>query len=251
MSALIQSELFKLRTARSYVVLTCLGAGLALAACVLDASLTTYDKGSTPGVNQISNAGIIHIFLLMLGVLAVTAEYRHGSIASALLIEPDRRRLLAAKLIAVTAVGLLVSLVMAGASLGIGAAILPARGFSLGLGTRETFELIAGTVVAGGLVAMLGCGIGALVRKQTPAIVGIFVYLFVLEPVLTGLLIKSASKYSLGSAMSEITATTSSGTINGLEAPLGQVAGGLVLAAWAVAFALIGAAVMQARDISD
>jgi hypothetical protein len=89
------------------------------------------------------------------------------------------------------------------------------------------------------------------VRKQTPAIVGIFVYLFVLEPVLTGLLVKSASKYSLGSAMSEITATTSSGTINGLEAPLGQVAGGLVLGAWAALFALIGAAVMQARDISD
>jgi hypothetical protein len=73
----------------------------------------------------------------------------------------------------------------------------------------------------------------------------------VLEPFLTGVLFESASKYSLGSALSEITGTTSSGTIAGLDAPLGQVAGGLVLGAWAAVFAVVGAGVMQARDVTD
>jgi ABC-2 type transport system permease protein len=255
MSSQIRSELFKLRTARSFIVLIALGVGLTLLGCLAGALFATYSNPSpgdpSPGVDAASNAGVVLYFVLILGVLAITTEFRHGSIASTLLVEPDRRRLLGAKLIAVCIVGGGIALFTVSASLGFAAAFLPGRGFPLGIGGGDAISLIAGMTAAGVLVAALGLGIGALVRRQTAAIVGILIYLFVVEPVLTGVLIKSLNRFSLQGAIAEVTGTTAAGTINGLDNALDQVPGGLVLLGYAVILTLVGAVVMQARDVTD
>ena len=95
----------------------------------------------------------------MLGVLSVTTEYRHGSIASTLLVEPNRRRLLAAKLVAASIAGaLLASWQPRLFASALGAALLPGRGFSLGLDGKLVAELLAGMTVAGALMAAIGVG---------------------------------------------------------------------------------------------
>ena len=48
-----------------------------------------------------------------------------------------------------------------------------------------------------------------------------------------------------------MTATSEQAGIDKLDEPLGQIAGGLVLLAWAVVFALIGGAVMRNTDVTD
>ena len=180
-----------------------LGVGLAVLISLVTALKADYSHlshgPSEPGVDQISTASLVVFFTLMLGVLSVTTEYRHGSIASTLLVEPNRRRLLAAKLVAVCAVGALVAILTGGICLALGAAILPGRGFSLGLDGKLVAELLGGMAIAGALMAAIGVGIGAMVRKQTAAVVGILVYLLLLEPLVTSVAIKSLDRFSIGS----------------------------------------------------
>jgi ABC-2 type transport system permease protein len=248
MTSLIRSEMLKLRTARSFVVLTCVGVGLITLLSLATSLFAKYSPGDTsPGLDLISNASTVALFTLMLGVLSITTEFRNGSIASTLLVEPNRVRLLAAKLVAVIVAGALIGLLTSGIALILGAAILPGRDYSLGLSDSDVVELLAGTTAACAVMAMVGVGIGALVRSQTPAIVGILVYLFVVEPLLT-FLISGSEQYVLGSALSEITGT---GDVSGIDDPLGQIPGGLLLLGWAALFAVLGALAMQARDVTD
>lgn len=248
MSSLIRSEALKLRTARSFIVLVAVGVGLISLLCLATTLFAKYSPDDpSPGLDLISNASTVALFTLMLGVLSVTTEFRNGSIASTLLVEPNRTRLLAAKLVAVIAAGALIGLLTSGIALLIGAAIFPGRGYSLGLDGTDVVDLVAGTTAAGALMAAVGVGIGALVRVQTPAIVGILVYLFVVEPLLI-FLVGSSEQYVLGSALSELTGT---GDVSGLDDPLGQVPGGLLLLGWAALFAVLGAVVMRSRDVTD
>jgi ABC-type transport system involved in multi-copper enzyme maturation permease subunit len=254
MSSLIRSEIVKLRTARSFIVLICIAVGLTVLISTLSAFLTKFaDPGATPpAIDATLNASFVLFFALILGVLSVTTEYRHGSIASTLLVEPDRPRLLAAKLIAASAVGAAIGLLVEVLSLGIEAAILPTRDLSLHLGFGELLKLLAGMAAAGALLTALGVGVGALIRRQTAAIVGVLVYLFVIETILTGVVLNSSLvRFTLNSAIAEVTATSEQAGIDKLDEPLGQIAGGLVLLAWAVVFALIGGAVMRNTDVTD
>lgn len=252
MTRQIRSELLKLHTARSFIVMVGLGVGLAVLISVVTALKADYSHlshgPSEPGIDQISTASLVVFFTLMLGVLTVTTEYRHGSIASTLLVEPNRRRLLAAKLVAACAVGALVAILTGGICLALGAAILPGRGFSLGLDGKLVAELLAGMAIAGALMAAIGVGIGAMIRKQTAAVVGILVYLLLLEPLVTSVAIKSLDRFSIGNALAQLTSTA---RVNGLDHAFGQVTGGLLLAGYAVVLVLAGAIVIQTRDITD
>jgi ABC-type transport system involved in multi-copper enzyme maturation permease subunit len=247
--SLIRSELLKLRTARSFVVICVLGVVICALISLANAILTKYSGDDPdPGLDLIAVASTVLFFTLMLGVLTITTEYRHGSIASALLVEPDRRRLLAAKLVAVTILGAALGLLTAALCLCIGEAILPGRGYPLGLSAGQVLELLAGMTAAGGLTAALGAGVGALVRRQTAAVVGIILYLVLIEPLLTGVVIKWFGHYAIGDTFVE---TTGTAPVNGLADPFGQLAGGLLLLGWAALFAVIGAVVMQTRDVTD
>jgi ABC-2 type transport system permease protein len=248
----IRSELFKLRTARSFVVLTSLGVGCVVLISVVTALTQDYGNlglgRSGAALDLVNGAGLVLVFTLMLGVLAVTTEWRHGSVAPTLLVEPDRRRLVLAKLVAVSCCGALIALVAAAVCLTVGAAILPSRGYALGLDASITAKLLAGMTLGGLLTAAIGVGIGALVRKQTAAVVGILVYLLLLEPLITGVALKSLNRFSLASAISELTLTAD---VTGVEDALGQIAGGLVLLSYAVLLVVVGAAFLQTRDVTD
>lgn len=255
MSALIRSELLKLRTARSFIVIAGLGVLVCVLISIATGLLAEYSADDPrPGLDLIATASTVLFFTLMLGVLAVTTEYRHGSIASALIVEPNRVRLLAAKLVAVTAAGALIGLVTAGLCLGIGEATLPGRGYPLGLDGGDVAKLLAGMAAAGGLTAAIGASVGALVRKQTAAVVGIILYLFLVETLITALLLDTAlgvkplERYAIGNAMVEATGT---GSVNGLADPFGQLSGCLILLGWVALLAVVGGAVMRSRDVTD
>ena len=254
MTALVRSEILKLRTARSFIVLICIAVGLTVLISTLSGFLTKFeDPGATPPpIDATLNASFVLFFALILGALSVTTEYRHGSIASTLLVEPDRPRLLAAKLIAASAVGAAIGVLVELLSLGIEAVILPTRDISMDLGFGEFLKLVAGMAAAGALITALGVGVGALIRRQTAAIVGVLVYLFVIETILTGVVLNSSLvRFTLNAAIAEVTATSDQAGIDKLDEPLGQIMGGLVLFAWAAVFALIGGAVMRNTDVTD
>jgi ABC-2 type transport system permease protein len=241
MSALVGAEFLKLRSTRTAYGF--LAATVLLTLGVVAATSATSDLGTEEDLEGVlSSAGIAALLLLVLGIIATTGEHRHGTITSSLLASPDRRRLIAAKLLAYVVTGALLGAAAVLASIAVGVPWLSARDAPLDLlGAGDYLELFAQGVVASALSGAIGVGIGAIVRNQVAAVVGTLVYLFVLEPVI-GVLSTEVSAFTIGGT---------TGALSG-EPPddaLGPAAAGLVLAAWAAVLGLVGAEAEERRDV--
>ena len=249
MTRLISAELFKLRTTRTFYGVVGGALGLVLLIVIIAAATATWNPGDTPLRDLIGISGFAQVFALVLGILALTSEFRHGTITPSLLIVPDRVRLTLAKLGASLATGLALGLAATGLTAAIGAAILGARGIDIGLTGSQVTKLIIGGTVATALYAALGVGVGAIVRNQVGAVVGTLVYLFVLENLLQ--IIKGLrdplAKYGFAGVGQGLTGT---GDAAADHPPLGQVSAGLVLAGYCAIFLAAGIAMMKRRDIT-
>jgi len=97
------------------------------------------------------------------------------------------------------------------------------------------------------LAAPRSVGVGCLLRNQIAAIVGFVVYIFVVGPILSGVPATSEVAqylpYQAGNALGRLTSSVDA-------AMLGQVAGGLVLLAWALGFAALGTRMAVRRDVT-
>ena len=244
MTRLVAAEVFKLRSTRTFYGLVGGALGLVILIVIL-ASAT----GHTLLRDLLGVAGFAQVFALVLGILAVTSEFRHGTTTPSPLVVPDRVTLIVAKLGASLAVGLALGLVATGLAGAIGAAILSQRGIDTGLSGSEAAKLIAGGTIATALYAALGVGVGALVRNQVGAIVGTLVYLFVLENLLQ--IVKAlrdpVAKYGFARVGQGLSGT---GDAAADHPPLHQVPAGLVLAGYCAIFLIIGIAMMKRRDIT-
>ncbi len=249
MTRLVGAEIFKLRTTRTFYGVVGGAFGLVLLIVVVAAATATWNQGDKPLHDLVGIAGFAQVFSLVLGILAVTSEFRFGTITPSLLIVPDRVKLTLAKLGAGLATGFVLGLAATGLAAAIGAAILGARGIDTGMTGSEVAKMIVGGTVATALYAALGVGVGAIVRNQVGAVVGTLVYLFVLENLLQ--IIKGLrdplAKYGFGGVGQGL---TGSGEVGADHPPLGQVSAGLVLAGYCAIFLLVGIAMMKRRDIT-
>jgi ABC-2 type transport system permease protein len=246
MTRLVGAELFKLRTTRTFYGLTGGAIALVLVIAVLGAALGDFKHEAHPLKGLANIAGLSQVFAVVLGILAVTTEFRHGTITPTLLAVPERARLVLAKLGAAVAVGLALGLVCIGLVTAVVSAILSARGIESGATGNEVVRLIVGGGVATALNGALGVGVGAVVRNQVGAVVGVLVWGFVLEPLL-GLIpgLKDViPKYGLDGVGNAVAATG-----NGSDT-LGQLPAGLLFAAYCAIFLAVGIALVRRRDIS-
>jgi ABC-2 type transport system permease protein len=247
MTRLVGAEIFKLRTTRTFYGLVIGALGLVLLIVVIASATAGAHDITLRDVIGIS--GFAQVFALVLGILAVTSEFRHGTITPSLLVVPDRVRITLAKLGAGVLAGLALGLVATGLAALIGDLILGSRNIDLGLTGSQVTKMVIGGTVAAGLYAALGVGVGALVRNQVGAVVGTLVYLFVLENLLTIAkpLRDPVAKYGFGGVGNGLTGT---GDPNADHPPLHQVPAGLLLAAYCAVFLVAGIALMRRRDVS-
>lgn len=184
MRALLEAELLKLRTTRTFAAL----AGVAVATSVLITVLTSLLTEPTEEsvLTDIFTSDTSSLFILILAIVGISGEWRHRTITSSLLAAPDRIRFLAAKTLAFAAAGLILSVAISIAVAIVGFAILSARD----LPVPEAGELMAQigrNAILAALLGAFGVGIGAVVRNQPVAIVGVLVFSFALEPALLAL----------------------------------------------------------------
>lgn len=185
MNALLASELLKLRTIRApYVLALALLAlsGLAVAGAVGADVLEQRERG----LSIADAAEASQILVLLLGVLLVTNEYRHGTVAPTFLVTPARELVLAAKIVVAALAGLAAG---AGVAAVAGAVALPwlsARGEPLAL-DGDLASAALRLVVVFVLSAALGVAIGASIRSQVGAIVGAFAWFLIAEPIVSGI----------------------------------------------------------------
>jgi ABC-2 type transport system permease protein len=245
-SRALAAELFKLRTTRTSWAVTLGSLGLVVLISVLAAATGSFSDAGDGGADLLEIAGLVQLFALVLGILVIATEFRHGTITPSLLAVPDRTRLIIAKLICALIAGALLGLAASGLCAAITLPILSARDVGTGTDGTTVVNLVLGNAAACALFAALGVGLGALIRNQVGAIIGALGYLFVVEPLL-GIIPgfeDVVQKWFPGGASSETAGTS------GLADPLGQIPGGLVLAAYAAVFLVAGIAMVRRRDVS-
>ena len=230
MTRLINGELIKVRTTR-----TALGFGAASVLLVLALVLISFLAGDPTNVDDKRDAlnvgGVLSVPLLIFGIVGATGEYRHRTIAPAVLIAPGRARLTVARLIAYVLTGLLFGAVMVVVALVVG---LPLAGGGEDLAGSDILAIAGGGLLVAALTVALGVGVGVLVRNQVAGVVGALIWLFILSPVL-GLIDEDLPNY---------TTLPAAGVVGGSEDPGGLSFGTavVVLVAWAVVFFAAGLA---------
>jgi ABC-2 type transport system permease protein len=171
MTALVRAELRQLRTTRATwgllaaALLLCLGWTVMVLVGVggVEAPL----RGSVQLRNELLGAsGIGMLPVLLLGVLAVTGEFHHRTATSAFLVVPDRWRVLAAKAVACALLAPLVAVVLMAVSYAVG---ILAGAVDLTLDERLV-QPLGRALLMFACWALLGVGVGAMVRNQTVAV---------------------------------------------------------------------------------
>jgi ABC-type transport system involved in multi-copper enzyme maturation permease subunit len=199
----IAAELLKLRTTRTFWALAGSAIGLVLLIVVLTLALDDHLDTEQDVTDLISTAGLSGLLTLVLGVVVGAGEYRHGTIAATLLVTPNRLRAVAAQVIACFIGGLAISLAAVAGAMTIALPWLSAKGVPLPSAGELAGDLIGGVGYAG-LAAALGAALGALLRNQVAAVVSLLVLIFVVDPVIAGLLedVAPFTLTGLGAAMS-------------------------------------------------
>ncbi len=128
------------------------------------------------------SAAIAYVFPLAFGVITVTQEYNSRTIVQTFLGEPRKHVVYGAKFLASLCVALLYGVVSVGLSAAITAAMLAAQGTDPHLNDPKVATAILGSVGVLALWGPIGVGIGALLRNQVVAIVGILLVTRFIEP---------------------------------------------------------------------
>lgn len=184
MSALLQAELLKLRTTRTFIALVAASLALSLLVVVLVSILG--DNFTEDDVRDLFTADFTGLFIILLGVIGMAGEWRHRTITSTVLAAPDRIKLLSAKMLSYAVAGVVLSLIVTLTIMLVGTIILSVRGEETAA-ISDLLDVLWRNLLVAALVGALGVGIGAVLRNQIVAIVGVLFVAFVLEPTLISL----------------------------------------------------------------
>ena len=249
MTRLISAEMLKLRSTRTAVALIASVVGLVVLIGLIASITADFAKDDVQTVDLLGIAGFAQVFALILGVLAVTTEFRHGTITPTLTVAPDRVRLVMAKLVAHVLAGLILGILAVGLTTAIVLIVLSSRGIPTGLTDGDIASVVVGLVLATALWAALGVGLGALVRNQVGAIVGALGWALLVENLLT--IIPTVGdwvqKYGLNGVTNALSHVESQQTGDVLS----QAAGGALLLLYTAVFVIAGTLAMRRRDITS
>jgi len=238
------AELLKIRSTR-----TTIGIVLGMVALILLFSLLSGLLSDAPSLTStedqrglLSVGSLAGVFSALAGIMLVTSEYRFGTIRPTFLFTPRRSRVITAKLAAGLLAGIAFGLVGEGLGFAIGYATLTGRGIDYALNLDQTALLFLGTLAGVALWGALGVGIGAVVRNQIGAIIGLLAWGFVVENLLFAF-VPSIGRFGPTHASDALVGLTTDHLL-----PAG--AGGATLVAWTIAFALAAFALTARRDVN-
>ena len=182
MTALLRGELLKLRTTRTFAALA--GAALAFSLLGVVLGAITQNYRQHPGdLHTLFTSDFSSAFILLLGAIGMTGEWRHRTITGTILAAPDRVRLLAAKTLAYALAGIVLSLAVTAVIMLTGTLILESRGQPT-LELAGLADLLWRNLAVAALLGALGVGTGALLRNQIATVVGLLIVGLALEPTL-------------------------------------------------------------------
>jgi ABC-2 type transport system permease protein len=178
------------------------------------------------------------------GVLLFGSEVQHGTLAAAVAARPARWIIALAKTLTAAALGLVIG--ATGLVAGFGGAVLA------GLGAGDTSALaatISWALSFTTLSAVLGLGIGMIVRNSTAAIGGVLVWGFVVENLLNLFLSVEVARFLPFSAGNKLLAYTDDfDTPEAIAVALTRSESALVFGGYAGLALLVGTVLLYRRD---
>jgi ABC-2 type transport system permease protein len=241
----IRTEFRKLATVRSPWLL--LAAGPAIVVAGIAGLVSAGGNVHDPAVQgrAMAHVGLAAVFTLIFGILAVAGEYRHGTITDTFLSFPGRGRVIAAKLAAYGLAGAAAGLVSSAAALAATAAWWAAKGGALQLSAAGTWRTLAGGVAANCAFALIGVGLGALIRNVAGAVALALAWIALIEGIAGQLIGAGLARWLPFSASEALDRAAITAT-----RLLPQWGGGLVLLGYAAVFAAAGVLVTLRRDVT-
>ncbi len=256
--SLLKSEWRKLVYVRAHwgllvgaVVLA--GFGTAVTPIILDSNSATFGLAldqQTAVDSVYANAISSYIFAIIIGIMLMSGEFRHGTAVATFLTAPKRGTVLANKLGIAAIGGALVMVLSTGA------------GIAAGWVTLSFFENVAepssgvflntmiAAVVSGSILGIVGVAIGTLIRNQMLAITGSLIYLFVVDPILLTL-VPEAGKWLPSGLITAMLALDIQAPEFGIDTAnyLPPLTATLVLLGYGVVFGVVAIATSLRRDI--
>src|SRR4051794_13959207 len=245
MKPLLRSELLKITTLRSFWW-TAFGV-LAAVPVLIAANIALLDDvhgrlNTAGGIRNVFSSASSGLMLIV-GIMITAGEFRHGTAASTFLTVPDRGRVVRSKVIVGTLVGLAFAALASVVALAVALPWLDAKHVDLGAHTDDIAIALLGSFAATAIYALVGVGVGVLVRNQTVAIAGSMAWLFIGEPALLAL-VPELGRWLPGAAASALSGSAPPG-----QNLLPMWSGALLFVAYGVAFAAARAQLIPRRDI--
>lgn len=210
---------------------------------------------AVPRLVYSSATAVGYVFPLLVGTLMVTTEFRHKTLTPTFLATPRRGVVLGGKFAVGIVVGLLYGILGVIASVGAGAVVLGIFGIDTQLGSSDTWVLVGRMILAFILWALVGIGVGTVVRNQVAAIVIVLAVTLFIEPIVrtVGGVVDGFGdvvKWFPSAASDALVGKTIFATVSAAgTATLEWWVGGLALLGYAVLFLVIGLFTTWRRDI--
>jgi ABC-2 type transport system permease protein len=268
MIKLVRSELLKIRTTNIWWIFAILlvvmvGLSFLVNAAQADFYLNNPAADPTQSHPDVQAASLFTsgqyfglVFVLILGALVVTNEFFHQTATTTFLTTPKRTVVILAKLVAAIGVGFVFWLAATVLSVVAGTLFLNAEGYGPQLGVGSVWRSILLNLLGYAVWAIVGVGLGALIRSQiATVVVGIVAY-FVTGTVaqITAEVLKTTLHWGWATKVVMVLPATASQLMiqgNGeLSNWLPQWAGAVILIAWGVVAGFIGTAITRTRDIT-
>lgn len=256
MMSIVKSEFRKAFSTKLVVILTLSALAFVLLSVVLGVYLTPGPPGDENAnmlllpeavLNIYSSAGSASVFVLILGIVAMSGEYRNQTITSTFLATPKRGLVIVAKMISYSVIAFIIALIMWLATVAVATVLLTTVEHAP-VEWSSVFEVLGGTLLGLVLYAILGVAIGALITNQVAAIVIALVWVFVVEALLT-VFVDWLGKWLPGGALNSILQATNTSGFGGTDA-LSVPAAALVLIGYTFALALAALIVTNRKDIT-
>jgi hypothetical protein len=254
MARLIAAEFQKVFTTRLWLWLLLASMAITALYCSLAIAFSDSPGDPTPPLTtdegqrtlMAVGAGAAGPLAAILGSIGITGEFRHRIATATFLATPRRGRVVIAKLAVHMVVGVGYAVCCIAMTAAIAMPWLSSRGIDLSPGSRGIPATLTGLVVVVATFALIGVGLGALLREQVATVVGLMLYLFVIEPIVTRIgALESWTVYLPGSAANAVTQIAQSNMTF-----LAPWQGGLTLLGYGIALAVLGTRFAIRRDIA-
>jgi ABC-type transport system involved in multi-copper enzyme maturation permease subunit len=259
----LRSELRKLLSTKTWLFL-----GLGAIAFTLLNTLATFfisknvDSSTADGApglslqtaqgvqNVYATVGSIgYLFALILGIVAMTSEFRFGTIVPTFLATPQRHRSVLAKILTLGIIGGAMGLAVVVIAF-VTTTILLATTDHASVSYTDVTLVALGAMLAYVLMSILGVALGALLRNQILGVVLAILWVFIIESIITVVLnlnhLQYISKWLPASAVAAVVGAADPRSSDTLPA----WGAALVLLAYAAVFTVAAFGTTLRRDVS-